>query len=201
MALSTQPTLFEPLPDSNLNGLTYVEGAIDAERERELARFIETLDVKPFAFRGFAGHRRTISFGWRYDFNGGGFSRAESLPAAIQDTRSLVAEALNEDAYAFEQCSVIEYAPGAGIGWHKDRPHFGKVAGLSLLSPCRMRFRRERKEGGWDRRAIELQPRSAYLLDGEARQHWRHSIPPLVSLRYSVTFRSLSPLGSSLVNR
>jgi alkylated DNA repair dioxygenase AlkB len=201
MSARSQPTLFEPAPSAEPNGLTYVEDAIDAATERTLASFVETLDVHPFAFRGFTGHRRTISFGWRYDFNGGGFARAESLPRELSQARSLVAEALGEQADAFEQCTVIEYAPGAAIGWHKDRPHFGKVTGLSLLAPCRLRFRRECADGGWDRRAVLLKRRSAYRLDGEAREAWQHSVPPLNALRYSLTFRTLSPIGASLVNR
>ena len=38
---------------------------------------------------------------------------------------------------------------------------------------------------------IELRPRSAYLITGEARQAYEHSIPPVASLRYSITFRTL----------
>ena|SRR5437667_7547398 len=39
--------------------------------------------------------------------------------------------------------------------------------------------------------AVEPEPRSAYVLTGEARQQWQHSIPPLRAPRYSVTFRTL----------
>jgi alkylated DNA repair dioxygenase AlkB len=38
---------------------------------------------------------------------------------------------------------------------------------------------------------IELRPRSAYLITGESRQAYEHSIPPVDSLRYSITFRTL----------
>jgi hypothetical protein len=85
MSARSQPTLFEPAPSAEPNGLTYVEDAIDAATERTLASFVETLDVHPFAFRGFTGHRRTISFGWRYDFNGGGFARAN--PCLVNSPR------------------------------------------------------------------------------------------------------------------
>jgi alkylated DNA repair dioxygenase AlkB len=108
-----------------------------------------------------------------------------------------VAEALGEQADAFEQCTVIEYAPGAAIGWHKDRPHFGKVAGLWLLDPCRLRFRRECADGGWDRRAVLLKRRSAYRLEGEAATLG----PAAQCAPLFATFRTLSPIGASLVNR
>jgi alkylated DNA repair dioxygenase AlkB len=85
---------------------------------------------------------------------------------------------------------VTEYAPGAGIGWHRDKGLFDEVVGVSLLAPCAMRFRR--REGvGWRRAAAPLPRRSAYLLTGAARNDWEHSIRPMDALRYSVTFRSL----------
>jgi alkylated DNA repair dioxygenase AlkB len=86
---------------------------------------------------------------------------------------------------------LIEYAPGAGIGWHRDRPQFGDVIGLSLLAPCTFRLRRKRG-ATWERRSIVAAPRSAYLLRGPSRTQWEHSIPPLSTLRYSVTFRTLT---------
>ena len=118
--------------------------------------FVEGLNFQPFAFRGFTGKRRTVSFGWRYDFNGGGFQPSEPMPDAIKSSREAAGAAAGIEPRALEQCSIIEYAPGAGIGWHRDRPQFGKVVGVSLLAPCRMRFRRERDGGGWERAAIEL---------------------------------------------
>jgi alkylated DNA repair dioxygenase AlkB len=85
---------------------------------------------------------------------------------------------------------VTEYAPGAGIGWHSDRPEFDEVVGISLLAPCLFRLRRK-NDARWQRASMELQPRSAYLLRGSARKDWQHSIPAVDTLRYSVTFRSI----------
>jgi alkylated DNA repair dioxygenase AlkB len=86
---------------------------------------------------------------------------------------------------------VNEYPPGAPIGWHRDKAAFGQVVGVSLLSPCTLRFRRP-DGSGWERRSLTLEPRSAYWLAGEARLAWEHSIPPVEALRYSVTFRTLA---------
>jgi alkylated DNA repair protein (DNA oxidative demethylase) len=191
-SMSAQSALFEVAADPRIEGLTYVANAVGPDVERDLVRYIETLEFKPFEWRGFTGNRRTVSFGYRYDFNGGGFQTAEAIPETLQRARSLVCARLGEVAKTYEQCSVIEYATGAGIGWHKDRPQFAKVAGLSLLAPCRLRFRRDRDGGGWAREALSLEPRSAYLLDGEARRVWQHSIAPMDRLRYSITFRTLA---------
>jgi alkylated DNA repair dioxygenase AlkB len=68
---------------------------------------------------------------------------------------------------------------------------FETVHGVSLLAPARMRFRRD--VPGRERETYEmtLEPRSGYVLAGEARTKWQHHIPPAKSLRYSITFRTL----------
>ena len=70
------------------------------------------------------------------------------------------------------------------------------MIGISLLAPAPLRFRRRQGER-WERFTLSVEPRSAYLLRGEARSVWEHSIPPVETLRYSVTFRSMkkSPRG------
>ena len=85
---------------------------------------------------------------------------------------------------------MTEYSSGAGIGWHRDAPPFGIIAGISLAGTCKMRFQ---KGTGADRIVSELvlPPRSMYLLTGSARKEWQHSIPPTKELRYSITFRTM----------
>ena len=85
---------------------------------------------------------------------------------------------------------VIRDDPGAGIGWHRDRPQYGEVLGLSLGAPCVMRLRR-RTADGFERRKLALPPRSLYRLSGEVRWDWEHSIAPIAATRRSVTFRTL----------
>jgi len=41
----------------------------------------------------------------------------------------------------FQHVLVTEYGPSAGIGWHCDKAVFGRVVGVSLLSPCVLRLR------------------------------------------------------------
>jgi alkylated DNA repair dioxygenase AlkB len=53
-----------------------------------------------------------------------------------------------------------------------------------------MRFQRTTKNGR-ETAAIDLAPRSAYVLDGAVRTSWQHSIPAAKQLRYSITFRTL----------
>jgi alkylated DNA repair dioxygenase AlkB len=112
-----------------------------------------------------------------------------------------VAEWAGVPAAAFEEALLTEYPPGAPIGWHRDAPIFGDViAGVSLGSPCRMKFRPYMTPDalpaatGTLRRStheIVLAPRSGYLMTGVARREYEHSIPPVGGMRHSITFRTV----------
>ncbi|HYE28576.1 MAG TPA: alpha-ketoglutarate-dependent dioxygenase AlkB [Allosphingosinicella sp.] len=172
-------------------GLAYADGFLDPGEEAGLVRRIAALAFRPFEFHGFTGNRRTVSFGLHYAFDGRGLRPAEPIPDWLRPLRARAAAWARVDAEAFVHALVIEYAPGAGIGWHRDRPVFGDVVGISLLAPAPLRFRR-RAGSKWERFTLTAEPRSAYLLRGEARHEWEHSIPPLDTLRYSVTLRTLA---------
>ena len=171
-------------------GFRYKADLLDLDLERSLIQELERLDFAPFQFHGFEGKRRVVSFGWRYDFNGGGLQSTDAFPAFLIPVRDAAAAAFALEPASLQQALLIEYAPGASIGWHKDRPVFGDVIGISLLSPCKFRFRRQ-AGAKWERASITAQPRAAYLLQGPARSEWEHSIPAVSELRYSITFRSL----------
>ena len=53
-----------------------------------------------------------------------------------------------------------------------------------------MRFRRYPPSPGGAIHTLQLAPRSAYILRGEARWGWQHSVAPTPGLRYSITFRT-----------
>ena len=187
---SPQPDLFEKAPGGAPAGLAYAPGFIDSEEEAELAANISALPFKPFEFHGFTGNRRTVSFGLHYAFDGSGLREAEPIPDWLEPLRMRAAAFASRPPEAFVHALVIEYSPGAGIGWHRDRPVFGDVVGVSLLAPAPLRFRR-RSGSKWERFTLTAEPRSAYLLRGEARHEWEHSLPQLETLRYSVTLRTL----------
>jgi alkylated DNA repair protein (DNA oxidative demethylase) len=180
-----------PTPPAGPEGLTYQDAFVAPAEERALAARIAALELKPFEFHGFQGNRRTVSFGWHYAFDGSGLRRSEPVPDWLLPVRARAAALAGLEPDALEHVLLIEYAPGAGIGWHRDRPVFADVVGISLLAPARLRFRRK-KGDRWERASLIAEPRSAYLLQGPARHEWEHSIPAMDALRYSVTFRSLS---------
>ncbi|PZR36684.1 alpha-ketoglutarate-dependent dioxygenase AlkB [Caulobacter segnis] len=200
--MSDQPSLFaltdapRAAPAAGLpEGLLYQADAIGPAQEAQVAQAIAALPFKPFQFHGYEGARRVVSFGWAYDFARQVLEPAEPIPAFLMPLRDRVAALAKVPPEAFQQALAIEYAPGAGIGWHRDRPQFDIVAGVSLLSSCPFRFRRKVGER-FERATLRPAPRSAYVLTGPARTQWEHSIPPVEALRYSVTFRTVRrPLG------
>ncbi|HMC56503.1 MAG TPA: alpha-ketoglutarate-dependent dioxygenase AlkB [Gemmatimonadaceae bacterium] len=171
-------------------GFKYAPEIITASEERRLIDDFQALALKEFQFHGFTGNRRTMSFGWSYDFNTESLRKADEIPPFLLDLRRIAARFAGVDAERWQQALVIEYRAGAGIGWHRDKMVFGEIVGVSLLAPCVFRLRRK-VDDAWERVNITAEPRSAYLLSGEARTDWEHSIPPVDALRYSVTFRNL----------
>jgi alkylated DNA repair dioxygenase AlkB len=183
-----QLSLLEPV-SSLPEGFEYREGFVSAEEEAELVERLAGLELREFEFHGYLGKRRVTYFGLRYDFNDMAVREAEPIPDFLLAVRDRAAAFAGRAPAELAHALVTEYMPGAAIGWHRDRPVFGDVIGVSLCSPCRFRLRRKRGDG-WQRASLTLAPRSAYLLRGPARHEWQHSIPPVEALRYSITFRS-----------
>jgi DNA oxidative demethylase len=185
-----QPDLFgEP---SLLPGLRFTPEFVSRTEEAELAGRIDASDLAPFKFHGWEGKRLTASFGHSYDFARGKLDAALPVPGWLLPLRKRAASYASLQPEALSQVLVIRYDPGARIGWHRDRPQFGVVVGLSLGSPAVLRLRRRTLER-FERRTLPLPPRSLYLLAGEARHEWEHSIAPLDETRWSITFRTLAP--------
>ncbi|WP_432769566.1 MAG: alpha-ketoglutarate-dependent dioxygenase AlkB [Sphingopyxis sp.] len=184
---AAQPDLFAP---PFLPGLTYGEDVVTPAEEAELIDRIKAARLAPFQFQQWEGKRLTRSFGWTYDFQTGRFAPGEPLPIWLEGTRARAAQFAGIDTSALEQAMLIQYGAGAGIGWHKDRPVFKHVIGISLGASATMRFRR-RKDTCFERASSELAARSIYHMDGEVRNDWEHSIAAMDEPRWSVTFRSL----------
>src|SRR5262249_42096910 len=137
--------------------MRYAPELISPEEEHALVGELSRLPFREFEFHGFLGRRRTVSFGWRYDFNGGGLQQGGEIPAFLRPVRARAADFAGLDPSALEHALLIEYAPGAGIGWHRDRPAFDDVVGISLLASCTFRLRRKAGEK-WERRSLTAPP-------------------------------------------
>ena len=189
--VATQPDLFD---ETGLPGLSQVGEFVTQGEELRLIASIDAVELSPFKFHGWLGKRRTASYGWSYDFDDASLSPAEPIPDWLLPLRTKAARFAGLPPGELVQALLIRYDPGAGIGWHRDRPVFDHVIGISLGASTTMRFRR-RKPGGFERALAFLAPRSIYHLTGEARHKWEHSIAPMEVTRWSITFRSLSEKG------
>jgi alkylated DNA repair dioxygenase AlkB len=186
---SGQLSLLEPSP-SLPEGFEYRAELVSPDEAAELLEHFRGLDFREYEFHGYFGKRRVVSFGLHYDPNEGTLSDTKEIPGFLLTLRQKAADFARLAPPALQQALVTEYTPGAGIGWHRDRPAYRDVIGVSFSSSCRFRFRRK-SGSGWERASLIVEPRSVYLLSGPARTEWQHSIPPAERLRYSVTFRSM----------
>jgi alkylated DNA repair dioxygenase AlkB len=187
--MSAQLNLFarsDALPD----GFRYAPDVITPAQEAELVAAFERLTFREFEFHGYLGKRRIVSYGWTYDYSARALRPGEHIPDFLLAVRQQAGRFAGIPSPALQQILVTEYRPGAAIGWHKDKPEFGDVVGISLLSPCTFRLRRA-SGSTWQRASLTVEPRSAYLMSGPSRTQWEHSIPGVERLRYSITFRTL----------
>jgi alkylated DNA repair dioxygenase AlkB len=175
---------------SGPTGFKYERDLISRDDERALIGGIAWLPLAEFRFQGFLAKRRVAYFGWRYDFDRSRVEPTEPIPDFLLELRSRAAEFAGLAVDDLPHALVTEYAPGVEIGWHRDRPVFEHVIGISLGSECTFRFRRK-AASKWERFSLIAEPRSVYLMRGPSRWEWEHSIPAVQGLRYSVTFRSL----------
>jgi len=178
-------------PGEKPTGLLYRPGLVTPEVESDLLAFLDRLEFRELVMHGQTARRTVRHFGFDYEYGSRGIRRGEPLPAELEEVRARCAGLAGHASEELAQALVTRYPPGAGIGWHRDAPQFGEqITGLSLGSACRMRFQRGM---GNERRVYELplEPRSAYVMGGEARSSWQHSIPATKALRYSITFRTL----------
>ena len=169
-------------------GFRYKSDFIDEAMESRLVQHLQSLELKPFEFHGHLGNRRVLSFGLRYNY---AVQTAPDIPDFLEQLRTNAARFAGYSPEDLKQAGINEYRAGAGIGWHRDKPEFGDVIGVSLLGLAKMRLRK-RQGQKWERRSLVIEPRSIYVLSGPARTHWEHSVPPVAELRYSIMFRTLA---------
>lgn len=178
------------LPD----GWAYLTGFINVAEEQALLGGIGGLALHEAVYKGYTAKRRVAHFGTSYDFDSNERVEAPPLAGFLEPLREKAAVWIGEPPAALVSALIAEYRPGVPLGWHRDVPDFETVVGVSLAGTARMRFRRyppvaPKRE---DVIALELAPRSAYLLRAEARWSWQHSIASTPALRYSITFRTAS---------
>ncbi|WP_246801320.1 hypothetical protein [Bradyrhizobium genosp. L] len=68
-------------------GLRFQPDFLSSGEEQALQRSLEVLPFKELK-QDFTGKRRVASFGWRYDFNGGGLSNMNTIPDFLSNIRA-----------------------------------------------------------------------------------------------------------------
>jgi alkylated DNA repair dioxygenase AlkB len=177
-------------PDELPAGFRYRDGFLSEAEETELLGIFGALDFAAYDYHGYQAKRRVFRYGVNYDINTREPNEnAPPIPDYLLEIRARAGEFAGLDAEDFVQAMVSEYSIGTPIGWHRDAPQFGSIIGISLGSECRMRLKPYHGPGKI--LSVLLEPRSIYVMQGEARSKWQHSIPAVEELRYSITFRTL----------
>ena len=174
-------------------GLRYVPEYLDQEKHDRLL-----CAANAHGWRQ-TGGRGVQIYGYSYNHVKGGIYRVDDLP----DWASDVAERLCRDGlmpYIADQMVANEYQSGSGIFSHVDAPVFADtIVSVSLGSRCVMQF--TQSDSGRQEELL-VEPRSALVFSGEAREKWKHGIPARVQDRWmdqvllrgtrvSLTFRKM----------
>jgi alkylated DNA repair dioxygenase AlkB len=182
-----RPRAIEERPD----GLVYRPELLSEDEEHELLRRFDALDFGEIRMHGVVAKRTAKHYGLDYDYDSRAVvAEVDPIPDWLLGVREQAAELADVAPDELVEALVQRYPEGSQIGWHRDAPAFGTVVGVSLGSSARLRFRRHTGDvrRAWE---VELEPRSGYVLAGEARTAWQHHVPPTKALRYSITFRTL----------
>jgi alkylated DNA repair dioxygenase AlkB len=187
----TQRELFPLAGDAFARGFAYEPEFLSRADEEALVAEIGRLPLAQAEYKGFLANRRIVSYGGRYDFSAQRLQPGEPIAPFLYPLRAKAAAWAGRSPDDFTHALIAEYPPGSQLGWHRDVPDFELVLGISLVGPCRMRFRRYPARFREKSIAFDIEPRSIYRLQEEARWDWQHSVPAVPGLRYSITFRTL----------
>lgn len=165
------------------SGFSYHPDFISPSEEKTYLNIFSDLKFQTFEMHGVEARRKIVHFGMKYDFRSRTASKYQDIPEWLLPLKEKSEVFLQKEV---SQILVTHYPLSAPIGWHLDAPPFESLLGVSLLSPCRFLLKKESEKF-----EIILHPRSAYIIQGEARWKWQHHIPPVKFERYSITFRTL----------
>jgi alkylated DNA repair dioxygenase AlkB len=193
---ASQSELFE-LPPRLSHGLVYRPQFLTRAEEASLLAAIAPLPFRQARFQQYVARRRVVHFHADGDvdtedaYDDGESFSSGPVPPFLAALQQRIADVFGIVRSAFVHTLVSEYQPGAPIGWHRDKPTYGVVFGLSLKGRGTMRFRPlESHIEPRQTLVLELEPRSLYVMQGPIRWLWQHSMLPARELRYSITFRT-----------
>jgi alkylated DNA repair dioxygenase AlkB len=173
-------------------GFTLQPDYITPEEERDLLAHV---DQGPWETDW---RRRIQQYGLGYSDSGGKPTWIRDLPDWLLPLAERAARDAQFERFP-ENCVINEYIPSLGIGPHRDYPAFGPtIACVSLGSDVILDLTKADRS---KRVAIHVPARSLWIITGEARTKWLHSIAARLSdviagerrkraRRVSITFRT-----------
>jgi alkylated DNA repair dioxygenase AlkB len=185
-------TLF-PLEPLLPPGFKYIPRFLSPQEEKELLETLAAIEVVPMNFHGYTAKRNVASFGAGWSFSNQALVKGEDIPKEFDPLLEKISLQFSVSKNEMAQLLVTEYPVGSVINWHRDAPPYDFIIGVSLLTDCLFRFRPydTKKQSRGAILSLPVERRSVYLIKGEARREWEHSIAPVKQKRYSITVRVL----------
>jgi alkylated DNA repair dioxygenase AlkB len=133
--------------------------------------------------------RATAQFGYSYNFKQRRCTVGKDLPEMFFHHNMLAVEAMKllGRNTTFNQCLVNKYERGQSISPHIDAPVFDDAIAVICHGFGVMRF--VMRTQGLDIK-VPVPDNSIYIMTGESRHLWTHSLLPVENRRISVTFRT-----------
>jgi alkylated DNA repair dioxygenase AlkB len=174
-------------------GFSYHGSFLSLDEEQQLLQFIQNIELHPMIFQGFEAKRKVASFGLDYSFDSRRLRKGKEIPLELNWLLTKVANYKSIAVDAIAELLITEYPAGSVINWHRDAPPFDIIVGISLLSDCVFKLRPHDKVKQTRNATVSLpiERRSLYVLSGNSRSEWQHSIAPVKEVRYSITLRTL----------
>ena len=185
-------TLF-PLGQHYPEGFSYYPAFISVAEEMQLLDAISKFQLHTFHFQGYEAKRKVASFGHDWSFETRTLSKGKEIPGVFDPLIEKIVTQISLKKEDIGELLITEYPVGAVINWHRDAPPFDLIAGISLHTDCTFRLRpfEKAKQNRNSIIAIPVKRRSLYIMQGESRTKWQHSIAPVKEVRYSITLRKL----------
>jgi alkylated DNA repair dioxygenase AlkB len=190
--MQDQSGLFAESSHDGPNGLRFVPGFLSQGEADELVGLVATLTLVEARYKDYTAKRRVASFGGQFDYTALQLKDGPSIPGMFTPLINRVAGWLGVAPGLFRHLLVADYRPGTPLGWHRDVPDFESIVGVCLLGTATMKFRPYPHIVGQKSQVLQLElpPRSLYVIEGDARWHWQHSVAPTREQRYSITLRT-----------
>ena len=200
-----QTGLFADPSHAGPPGLQFVPDFLSQAEADAVLELVATLTLVEARYKDYTAKRRVASFGGQFDYTALQLRDGPPIPETFAPLTEKVARSLGVAPDLFRHILVAEYRPGTPLGWHRDVPDFESIVGVSLLGTATMKFRPYPHTVGQRTKVLQLElpPRSLYVIEGDTRWHWQHSVAATHEQRFSVTLRTrrgsptLLKLGSS----